>query len=97
MPTWEEPGVTDRVELRTVALPDGSSADGQRLDTLGLEAIGVMVTALRRDGIVGRQPLPETVLKARDVLVLFGRPVDLAHSESILLAGSRVPEAEVEA
>ncbi len=97
VPTWQEPGVTDRVELRTVALPEGSSADGQRLDSLGLDEIGVMVTALRRDGIVGRQPLPETVLKARDVLVLFGRPEDLAHSETLLLAGSRIPETEVEA
>jgi CPA2 family monovalent cation:H+ antiporter-2 len=97
VPTWEMPGVTDRVELRTVALTDGAAADGRRLDSLGLDDIDVMVTALRRDGIVGRHPLPETVLRTRDVLVLFGRPEDLEKSEAILLTGTRVPATEVEA
>ena len=55
------------------------------LGELGLE--GVVVTALRRDGIVGRQPGPETRLRAGDVVVLYGKPEDLERAEEQLLGG----------
>jgi len=49
----------------------------------------VVVTALRREGVVGRQPPTDTVLKKDDVLVLWGTPEDLENGEEILLGGAR--------
>ena len=45
------------------------------------------VSAIRREGITGRDPDPETRLKVGDVLVLWGRPEDLQRVESQLLMG----------
>jgi CPA2 family monovalent cation:H+ antiporter-2 len=45
------------------------------------------VSAIRRAGIVGREPAPDTVLEEGDVLVLFGTPEALEHGEAVLLAG----------
>lgn len=73
-------------ELQTVALPADAAAVGCRLGDLALEESGVLVTAIRRDGIVGRHPLPETVLRENDVLVLFGRPEDLEHALATLIS-----------
>jgi K+/H+ antiporter YhaU regulatory subunit KhtT len=47
----------------------------------------VLVTALRRDGIVGRDPDPGTRLREGDVLVLWGTAEDLEHGENRLLMG----------
>jgi CPA2 family monovalent cation:H+ antiporter-2 len=74
-------------ELQTIALPGDAAAVGRRLGELALEQAGVLVTAIRREGIVGRHPLPETVLKEHDVLVLFGRPEDLQRALEILTSG----------
>ncbi len=85
----EPHGSTDRAELaelQTVALPRDAAAVGRQLRDLALEQAGVLVTAIRRDGIVGRHPLPETVLKEQDVLVLFGRPEDLEHALELLMS-----------
>jgi CPA2 family monovalent cation:H+ antiporter-2 len=76
-----------RGELHTLVLPPGASCAGREIAHLGLEAIDVTVTAIRRDGIVGRQPAPETVLRAGDVVVLYGTPEALARGESLLLMG----------
>lgn len=86
-PSYVEPGQADLAELQTVTLPAEAAAVGRQLDELGLEDLGVVVTAIRRDGIVGRNPLPETRLKEQDVLILFGRPEDLQHALEILFAG----------
>ncbi|HEX6550096.1 MAG TPA: TrkA C-terminal domain-containing protein [Gammaproteobacteria bacterium] len=48
----------------------------------------MVVTALRREGVVGRQPSPETMLKEGDVVVLWGTPEDLEYSEERLLRGT---------
>ena len=76
-----------REELHTVALPPGAYGVGRRLADLNLDDAEIFVTAIRRDGIVGRQPVPETELKQDDVLVLYGTPEALEHGESILLTG----------
>jgi CPA2 family monovalent cation:H+ antiporter-2 len=68
-------------------LPPGAYCAGREIANLGLDAIDVTVTAIRRDGIVGRQPAPETVLRAGDVVVLYGTPEALARGESLLLMG----------
>jgi CPA2 family monovalent cation:H+ antiporter-2 len=86
-PSYADPEHFDLAELNPVELTDEHAAVGHVLGAIGLEEAGVMVTAIRRDGILGRNPLPETVLKKNDVLVLFGRPEDLERARSILLTG----------
>ena len=73
--------------LHTLILPPGAHAVGKTLGELGLERAEVTVTGLRRDGILGRQPGPDTVLREGDVVVLFGTPEALEHGESMLLGG----------
>ncbi|MGH8321742.1 MAG: cation:proton antiporter regulatory subunit, partial [Gammaproteobacteria bacterium] len=75
--------------LYTVTLEPGAHAVNRSIGALDLKDNGVVVTALRRDGVVGRQPPKDTVLKARDVLVLWGTPEDLEISEALLLAGPK--------
>jgi CPA2 family monovalent cation:H+ antiporter-2 len=79
-----EPGQAEQAELQTVTLPAEAAAVGRSLGELDLERHGVVVTAIRRDGIVGRNPLPDTLLREQDVLVLFGRPEDLEHALGLL-------------
>jgi Kef-type K+ transport system membrane component KefB len=45
------------------------------------------VSAVRRGGIRGPEPAPETRLAAGDVLVLYGAPEALEQAEKILLKG----------
>lgn len=78
---------TFRERLHTVTLPNGAYAVDCRLGELGLEGKGVVVTAVRRGGIRGKQPVPEMVLHAGDSLVLYGNPEDLEHAEARLLRG----------
>ena len=52
-------------------------ASGRTLRDLGLDGGAVVVTAIRREGIVGRDPDPTTLLREGDVLVLFGTAEDL--------------------
>ncbi len=79
-----EPGQVEQAELQTVTLPAEAAAVGRSLAELDLERHGVVVTAIRRDGIVGRNPVPDTLLREQDVLVLFGRPEDLEHALGLL-------------
>ena len=77
----------DRQQLYTVVLPPGARGVGQTIRDLGLERGRVRVSAIRREGITGRDPDPETRLKVGDVLVLWGLPEDLQRVESQLLMG----------
>jgi CPA2 family monovalent cation:H+ antiporter-2 len=45
------------------------------------------VSAIRRDGIVGREPALETELREGDVLVIYGTPEALEHAETVFLMG----------
>ncbi|MGH8311742.1 MAG: cation:proton antiporter regulatory subunit, partial [Gammaproteobacteria bacterium] len=65
------------------------------LGELDLRAHKVVVTALRREGVIGRQPSADTVLKAGDVLVIWGAPEDLEVGEEILLRGARLKAAPI--
>jgi CPA2 family monovalent cation:H+ antiporter-2 len=76
-----------RARLHAVVLPEGARAVGQRLADLHLETLGVDVSAVRRGGIRGPQPAPETRLQVGDVLVLYGTPEALEQAEKILLEG----------
>jgi CPA2 family monovalent cation:H+ antiporter-2 len=74
-------------QLRTIVLPPGAWASGRTIGDLGLERGKTVITALRRDGIVGREPDPKTRLRDGDVLVLWGAPDDLEREENRLLTG----------
>jgi len=82
-----EPDHSLRQQLRTVVLPPGAHAVGCTIGELGLDQGKVLVNALRRDGILGRNPDPGTRLREGDVLVLWGAPEDLEQEESRLLMG----------
>jgi CPA2 family monovalent cation:H+ antiporter-2 len=73
--------------LHSVTLPAGARAVGRLIADLHLEGLGVSVNAVRRGGIRGPEPGPETRLTAGDVLVLFGTPEALEQAEKILLEG----------
>ena len=76
-----------RQQLRTVVLPPGAHAVELTLRDLGLDGGEIVVTAIRREGITGRDPDPDTRLREGDVLVLWGTPEGLQQVESRLLMG----------
>ena len=85
-------GVTDesgtfREELHTVVLPPGAWSIGRTIGEIRERGAEVSFTAVRRDGIVGRDPDPEMTLREGDVVVLFGTPEAQEHAEAVLLAG----------
>ncbi|MCY1229865.1 TrkA-C domain protein [compost metagenome] len=77
----------DSVRLHSVSLGPQSTAVGRRLGVLGLERIGVEVTAVRRRGIRAFDPEPETVLEPGDIVVLRGPPEALEAAETRILNG----------
>lgn len=73
--------------LHSIALPEGAYGVGRVIADLHLEEAGVSVSAVRRGGIRGPEPAPETKLTAGDVLVLYGAPDALEQAEKILMEG----------
>jgi CPA2 family monovalent cation:H+ antiporter-2 len=82
----DDPG-PPREQLHTVVLPPGATAVDRSIRDVGLDQGPVTVSAIRREGITGRSPAPETRLREGDVLVLWGRPEDLEQVENRLLMG----------
>jgi CPA2 family monovalent cation:H+ antiporter-2 len=78
---------TGNEELHTVVLPPGAYCVGKSLADLALDRDEVSVTAIRRDGILGQQPMPTTVLREGDVVILAGTPEALENGEARLLMG----------
>jgi CPA2 family monovalent cation:H+ antiporter-2 len=76
-----------REELRTVVLPPGAWSVGKSLGDVRQRGAEVSFTAVRREGIVGRDPDATTVLREGDVVVIYGTPESLEHAEAVLLAG----------
>ncbi len=88
------PGATDEgeevgepIRLHSVLLPPGAGAVGRTLAELGLDAIPVDVTAIRRRNIRSLDPTPDALLSEGDVVVLRGRESELAAAEMVLLQG----------
>jgi monovalent cation:H+ antiporter-2, CPA2 family len=79
----------DQVRLQSVAVDGNADAVGRTLDELGLASMGVQVTAIRRHGIRGVEPGPETKLREADIVVLRGLPDALALAEERLLRNRR--------
>lgn len=75
----------EKKQLAVVTLDQNAHAIGALVKDLRLG--DVTLTAVRRGGIRGEEPLPDTQLKAQDVLILYGTPQQLAHAEKKLLQG----------
>mgnify|MGYP001270355033 CR=1 FL=1 len=87
-------GMTDREDdsagqprLHSVWLAKGSKTIGRTLGDLDLASIGCEVSAIRRRGIKAIEPAPETRLEEGDVVVILGRPEEVAAAEDRLLRG----------
>jgi monovalent cation:H+ antiporter-2, CPA2 family len=78
---------TLREELHTVVVPPGAWAVSRSIAEARQRGAEVSFSAVRRDGIVGRDPDPEMKLRAGDVVVLYGTPEALEHAEAVLLTG----------
>ncbi len=83
----DQPEETDAESARmySVMMEPGAFAVGQSLEELALQ--DVEVSAIRRHGIRGLEPGPETRLQVGDVVVLLGRPNAVAAAEGRLLQG----------
>jgi CPA2 family monovalent cation:H+ antiporter-2 len=76
-----------REELHSVILPPQAWAVGRSIAELAARGSRASVSAVRRDGIVGREPGPDTLLKEGDVVVVCGTPEAVEHAETLLLMG----------
>ncbi len=73
--------------ISSVVLPPLAWAVGRTLAEVRERGAEVAFTALRRQGITGREPDAATTLRGGDVLVVYGAPDAIEHAEAILLAG----------
>jgi CPA2 family monovalent cation:H+ antiporter-2 len=87
--TDEEDELDEEAQPRLCSVLVGpeSAALGRTLAELELEDLSVDVVAVRRRGIKGLDPQPETRVEAGDVLVLRGTAEDLDAAEIRLLPG----------
>jgi CPA2 family monovalent cation:H+ antiporter-2 len=76
-----------REELHSVILPPHAWAVGRNIAELEARGSRATVSAVRRDGIVGREPGPDTLFKEGDVVVVCGTPEAVEHAETLLLMG----------
>ncbi|MDB6084418.1 MAG: potassium transporter, partial [Gammaproteobacteria bacterium] len=76
-----------REELHSVILPPHAWAVGRSVAELADRGSTATVSAVRRDGIVGREPGPGTIFKVGDVVVVCGTPQAVEHAETLLLMG----------
>ena len=76
-----------REELHSVILPPHAWAVGRRIADLAARGSTAAVSAVRRDGIVGREPSVDTIFKEGDVVVVCGTPEAVEHAETVLLMG----------
>ncbi len=73
--------------LHTVLITQGAMAAGHSLDELRLNELLVEVVAIRRQGIKGVDPQPDTRIQVGDVLMLRGAADGLAAAEFRVLQG----------
>ena len=76
-----------REELHSVILPPNAWAVGRSISELAARGSRATVSAVRRDGIVGREPGADTQFKVGDVVVVCGTPEAVEHAETLLLMG----------
>jgi CPA2 family monovalent cation:H+ antiporter-2 len=76
-----------REELKSIVLPPGSWGVGRSLAEIRERGAEVAFTGVRRQGILGRDPALDTVLREGDIVVVYGLPEAIEHAEALLLAG----------
>jgi CPA2 family monovalent cation:H+ antiporter-2 len=76
-----------QAHLRSVTLSDSSKAAGRSLGELGLEKLGVQVTAIRQGQVRLGAPAQDTRLNSGDVVVVAGTPEQIAAAEIRLQTG----------
>jgi CPA2 family monovalent cation:H+ antiporter-2 len=76
-----------REEIRSVVVPPGAWAVGRSLGEVRGRGVEVTFTGVRRHGILGREPTPETILRDGDIVLIYGPPEELERAEAVLLAG----------
>ncbi len=76
-----------REALRSVVVPPGAWVVGRTLAEVRDRGVEATFTGVRRQGILGREPAPDTVLHEGDIVVIYGQPEELERAESVLLAG----------
>lgn len=76
-----------REELHSIVLPPHAWAVGKSITELSARGSSAEVSAVRRDGIVGREPSADTIFKVGDVVVVCGTPEAVEHAETLLLMG----------
>ena len=76
-----------REELRSIVLPPRAWSVGRTLAAVRDRGAEVVFTAVRRQGITGREPDHSLELREGDVVVVYGTPEALEHAEAVLLAG----------
>jgi CPA2 family monovalent cation:H+ antiporter-2 len=74
-------------EVKSVVLPPQAWAIGRTIDEARARGAQVAFTAIRRQGILGREPHGHARLRDGDVVIIYGPPEALEHAEAILLAG----------
>ena len=74
-------------QVRSVVLPPGSWCIGKCVAEARKAGAEVAFTGIRRQGILGREPSPETTFEDGDIVVIYGTPEALEHAEAVLLAG----------
>jgi CPA2 family monovalent cation:H+ antiporter-2 len=73
------------IRLHSVFVEPGASGVGKSLAELGILDLDIEVSAIRRRGIRGGDPSPDTQLESGDILVLKGQPDALSLAEAIIL------------
>jgi len=76
-----------REEIKSVVVPPGAWAVGRSLSEVRGRGVEVTFTGVRRQGILGREPAPDTILRDGDIVVIYGAPEELERAEAVLLAG----------
>ncbi|CAG0978026.1 Glutathione-regulated potassium-efflux system protein KefC [Burkholderiales bacterium] len=72
--------------LKSVVIAERAAAIGRTLAELGIEGL-VEVSGVRRRGVRSTRPTPDWRFESGDIVVLLGRPEDLAIAEGRLLDG----------
>ncbi|GAC1453524.1 MAG: monovalent cation:proton antiporter family protein [Steroidobacteraceae bacterium] len=76
-----------REATKSVVVPPGAWAVGRSLEEVRSRNVAVTFTGVRRQGILGRDPAGDTVLRDGDIVVIYGQPEELERAEAVLLAG----------
>lgn len=78
--------------LHTVILEEGNFAINKAIADLNLAPFGIIVKSIRRGGIRGNMPTPDTVLKSQDILILEGEHERFKKAEAVIRRGPKRKE-----